>query len=582
MRDTLQPSRPPQDILRRELQRQRSILVREAPVRFVAVGLGYAISAFYLPVLLIVALATVNLLAEIVSDQFLRDIDRFVDSRTRRRIVLAMTFLHVACFVIPPALLWHLEDPYAKALAVGITAGAMMHVATIRAIHLPIGLSGALAFWVIALATNGLYWGLDGRWAGLAASTFCALGSLGYFLSTLIANNRFHRQTLEGWAEAAAANAAKSRFLALVSHELRTPLNAILGMGHAELARQTDPIGRERMELLVESATGLGVLLDDILDLSAVQEGRLPIRVETVNPGAILSASVALFRPQAEAAGLQLDLTLEADLPTAARADGQRLRQCLSNILSNALKFTAQGSVRLTARIAAGGMLHVEVQDTGEGVPDALRDAIFEPFVRGPGMKAGTGLGLTISRSLARRMGGDLVLMPSSRGARFCLTLPLGPADQPPVLPSSGPPVNLHGHLILVVDDIASNRLVAATYLRHFGAQVTEADSGEAALRLMESVHPSAILLDMNMPGMDGAETLRHLRQASHGRADLPVIAMTADATEDHRRACLAAGMDGYVTKPLSPDQLAEALRPHLPIPSDATPPPPPAVAATG
>jgi CheY-like chemotaxis protein len=142
--------------------------------------------------------------------------------------------------------------------------------------------------------------------------------------------------------------------------------------------------------------------------------------------------------------------------------------------------------------------------------------------------------------------------------------------------------VNLHGHLILVVDDIASNRLVAATYLRHFGAQVTEADSGEAALRLMESVHPSAILLDMNMPGMDGAETLRHLRQASHGRADLPVIAMTADATEDHRRACLAAGMDGYVTKPLSPDQLAEALRPHLPIPSDATPPPPPAVAATG
>lgn len=562
MRPDFDVSNAPDDLVRFTLERQRNILNGEAKARFLASALGYGVCAIYLPIGLIVLLAILNLGAEILSDTLLRNPGAVIASPRRHAIVLASTFTLEVCFVLPPALMWHLDDPFVKALAVGMAAGTMMHIATVRAIHLPMGLSGAAAIWSIVLTTNALYWVPAGDWTALAVSTVCALAGLGYFLSAMLSNHSLHRETATSWAEAMAANSAKSRFLAQMSHELRTPLNAILGMGHAELARHTDPVSRSHLGLLVESAAGLGVLLDDILDMAAVQEGRLPIRVEQINPRTILSGTVALFRPQAEAGGLRLDLVLDPDLPGAARTDGRRLRQCVSNILSNALKYTDRGSVRLTARMMGDGLLCVDVEDSGRGVPEDQREAIFEPFHRLAGPQTGTGLGLTISRTLARRMGGDLVLLPSPRGARFRLTLPLAAADLPTAIDTSRP-LSLRGHVILVVDDIASNRLVAATYLRQFGAEVIEADSGASALCRVAANRPSAVLLDMNMPGMGGIVTLGRLRDMPG--AHLPVIAMTADATEDHRLGYLAAGLDGYVSKPLSPDRLAEALRPHLP-----------------
>jgi len=570
MRPDLDLSSSPTDILRSELVRQRSILLGEVPVRLLATTLCYGISAVFLPAGLIVTVALINLLAELLADGLLRDVEALIARTARRWMLSVWTFVQEACFVLPPALMWHLEDPYLKAFAVGITASTMMHVSTVRAIYLPMGLSGALAIWIVVLGSNTLYWGGRGEWVSLGATTLCAMIGLGYFVSALISNHRLHRESSAGWAEAVAANAAKTRFLAQMSHELRTPLNAILGMGHAELARQTDMTGRERLTVLVESAAGLGVLLDDILDLAAVQEGRLPIRPEPIDPRGILTATVALFRPQAEAAGLALDIALHDDVPSAAHADGRRLRQCLSNILSNAVKYTDQGGIRVTARMAAPDLLEVDVEDTGQGVPADLGEAIFEPFRRGPGGQAGTGLGLTISRTLARRMGGDLVLLPSDRGARFRLTLQMRPGDPLAQVVTPLPPLNLRGQRILVVDDIATNRLVAATYLRMFGASVTEADSGEAALQMVAVVAPSAILLDMNMPGLDGVETLQRLRRAEGAVARIPVVAMTADATDIHKRDYLAAGLDGYVAKPLSPDRLAEALRPLLPRTPDA------------
>lgn len=390
-------------LLRHELERQRTILIGEAPARLIATALGYSISAAYLPVAIVAMAAIMNLLAELLADILLRDIASLLRSTTRRRILSACTFAHEACFVLPPALMWHLDDPMVKAFAVGMTASKMMHIATVRAIHLPMRLS------------------------------------------------------------------------------------------------------RSRLEMLVDSAAGLGVLLDDILDLAAVEEGRLPIRPETINPRSILSASVGLFRPQAEASGLHLDLTLDPNVPAAARADGRRLRQCVSNILSNALKYTVRGQVRATARMEAGDILQIDVTDTGEGVPEALRDAIFEPFRRGSQAQPGNGLGLTISRTLARRMGGDLVLIPSEAGAWFRLTLPLEPADVAFAAPLCNlPKLDLRGRLDLVVDDIASDRLVAAAYLRLLGAQVMEAESGEAALCLLYRMRPWAVLLEMNMPGLSG------------------------------------------------------------------------------
>jgi len=550
---------------RNEFLRQRAILDGEALARFIATGLGYGVTAFFLPLWLVVPLAAGNFLAEAAVYALTRDIEPLVARGRRYRAMLACTFLLEACFVLSAGVMWHMQDPYVKALAVGLAVTTMMHVATVRAIHLPTGLSAAAAIWVTVLTSNTLYWVAQSDWTTLAVTTFCALITLGYFISVLVSNHRLHRETSAGWAEALEANAAKTRFLAQMSHELRTPLNAIVGLGHAELARDRDPLTRERMQLLVESASGLGVLLDDILDMAAVQEGRLPIRPAPISPSAAITATVALFRPQAEAAGIDLRLSFDASLPAAVLLDGQRLRQCLSNVLSNALKHTVKGSIRVMASATLPGMLCIEVADTGPGIPDALKATIFEPFQRGPGPQAGAGLGLTISRTLARRMGGDLTVVPSPRGARFRLTLTFGPAalaDLAPEPPAA--PLNLAGRHVLVVDDIATNRLVAATYLRLLGATVTEADSGEAALAMAARRVPCAILLDMNMPGIDGVETLRRLRTMGGAVQAVPVIAMTADATEAHRTYYLACGMDGYVAKPLSPDRLTAALRPHL------------------
>jgi len=557
---------PDNDLLRHELLRQRDILDRDIPFRFVAVSFAYAISLVFLPLSVVAGIAAVNLAAEVIAHRLMRDIDRLMTQRWRHTSLIAASVLFEISFVLPAGLMWHLDDPYAKALAVGMVATTMTHISTVRAIHLPIGLGGAAGIGIVVLVSNSVFWGGQRDWGTLALTTLTALAGMGYFVSALLSNNRLHRETAAGWAGAQAANVAKTRFLAQISHELRTPLNAILGIGHAELTEQTDPSRRDRLALLVDAAAGLGVLLDDLLDLAALEEGKLPIRPAPLDPAAAIAATVALFRSQARQAGLALTLSLGDDLPAAGLADGQRLRQCLSNILSNALKYTENGSIRVTAGMDAAQMLRIEVADSGPGVPEDMLDAIFVPFQRGPGPQPGTGLGLAISRTLARRMGGDLVVIPAVQGARFCLTLTLGRAttqDLPPKAPPT-PTGCLQGLHILVVDDIATNRLVASLYLRHLGAQVTEAESGAAALALVAQKAPAAVLLDMNMPGMSGIETLRGLRAIRHGGPRLPVIAMTADASEAHCTACLRAGMDGYVAKPLTPERLAAALLPHV------------------
>lgn len=232
----------------------------------------------------------------------------------------------------------------------------------------------------------------------------------------------------------------------------------------------------------------------------------------------------------------------------------------------------------------AGGtpILRIEIADTGRGIRDDDCQVIFDPFVRGhstlPDLD-GRGLGLSISRALARQMGGDLELVPKNRplphhplgadwqqGAVFALTLALPVANAMPNNPKPETPAatlqSLHGRRIMTVDDIATNRLVTLSYLTLLGAHGTEADGGAMALRLLAEQPFDLVLLDMNMPGMDGIEALRHIRALPGSLGRVPVIALTADATEDHRTHYLAQGLDGYLAKPLTPDQLeAELLR---------------------
>ncbi|ODM42653.1 sensor histidine kinase, partial [Cereibacter johrii] len=412
----------PPAALQQEVARQAAILRRESFVRFPAMALAFAVSMLFLPGWIVWTCVLLTAVGEIVTNYLDAAPARITEGWRHPGYILS-AFLLECAFVTPPALMWHLENAYVKAFAIGFMVCSMMHVATVRSIHLPMGLAGGSAIALFTLASNTLYWLPRHDLPALALTTLCALVALAYSLAAILMTYRLHREAAAGRAEALAANATKDRFLAQMSHELRTPLNAILGIGHAELRGASDPVSRDRLAVLIRSAEGLSTMLDDILDMSAVQQGRMPVRPQIASPREEIVASVELFRPLIEETGVALELAM-SDLPQRARLDPQRLRQCLSNLLSNALKHTRQGRIRVEARVEEAGprpLLRIEVSDTGDGILCEEAEAIFDPFMpTGSGRPAGNGLGLSISRALARQMGGDLRLLAQpGPGARF-------------------------------------------------------------------------------------------------------------------------------------------------------------------
>lgn len=554
---------------RDELARQYRILMKDAPVRLAATTLAYALTSLFLPISTILTCFAFNLGGEIMSALALKDLDP-VKSPTRYRACLAWVFVLELGFSVVPAMIWHIEGPYMKAFAVGLSVTSLMHVSTVRSIHLPMALTGFAAIGGAAVVSNALLWIGKGDWTALAYTTVCAIAGLGYGVGAILSNNQLHKETARGRSEAQAANAAKGAFLAQMSHELRTPLNAILGMGHAELRRTSDPVSIERLSVLISSAEGLSTILDDVLDMSALQGGHVPTRPIAISLHAEIAATVALFRPQIDEAGLSLSLDLPDSLPNWVMMDPQRLRQCLSNLLSNAVKNTASGGITITAWkpvLKRGAQtVCIEVADTGPGIPPDKAQAMFEPFVRGAGTSLGTGLGLAITRALAEQMGGGLqLLQPLSgqpRGAHFVLSLALVETNAPRHAAPDDPGLllDLTGKKVLVVDDIATNRLVAVTYLRLFGADPIEVPSGAAALLVLANGGIDLVLLDMNMPEMDGVETFTRLRQMPPQAGLVPVIAMTANTLLEVRKVYCEAGIDGYLAKPMTPETTAKEI----------------------
>ena len=567
------PALPPDGVrLRDELEQQRLQLDREKWARLGATMLGFAMGLIYLPPEVVLPLTGINLAANIASDRLSRDTDRLAASARRRAAVIITVFLVEITFVLPAGIMWHLADPFAKSLAIGLAASAMMHLSTMRSIHLPQGLSGGAALGIVVLVSNTTFWARQADWLALGLSSLCAVTTLGYFLMATILNHNVHREAAASHRATKEAAAAKDRLLATISHELRTPLNGILGMGHAELAAAASPEARARLGVLVASAEGLSVILDDILDISAAQGGRLAIRPAVGVPADEIAATVLLFRHGIVDGRVAMALDLAPDLSQPARFDQQRLRQCLSNLLSNALRHGQGAAVRIRAvRVLGsngGAMLDLTVADDGPGVPEALRGTLFEPFARlhapvTEGARQGQGLGLSLARSLARQMGGDVVLVAPGdlgRGAVFRLTvaLAMAPVADAPAPPDAALPQS--PARVLVVDDIATNRLVAVSCLALAGAEGVEADSGIAALQHLATRPFDAVFLDMNMPGLDGLATLARIRALDGAAAQVAVIAMTADTGEVPRAAYLAAGCDGYLAKPVTPDRIAAAL----------------------